>query len=82
MTVTALPVPTTFVAKVAVGVPLTDTTSLSKGVTLGVPVKVPLKVPMDSFFTAGVRGGSSPSMVIDLLGESGKTLRYCLIKLR
>ena len=50
--------------------------------TPGNPVKVPLKVPMDSFFTAGVRGGSAPSMAIDLLGESGKTLRYCRIRLR
>lgn len=49
--------------------------------TLGEPVKVPLKRPMESFFTAGVRGGSAPSMIIDLLGESGNTLRYCRIKL-
>jgi hypothetical protein len=50
--------------------------------TLGEPVKVPLAVPMESFFTAGVRGGSAPSMIIDMLGESDGTMRYCRIKLR
>ena len=49
---------------------------------LGEPVKVPLKVPMESFFTAGVRGGSAPSMTIDMLGESKGTMRYCRIKLQ
>jgi hypothetical protein len=37
---------------------------------------------MDSFFTAGVRGGSAPSATIDLLGESNGTMRYCRIKLQ
>jgi hypothetical protein len=50
--------------------------------TLGEPVKVPLKRPMDSFFTAGVRGGSAPSATIDVLGESNSTMRYCRIKLQ
>jgi hypothetical protein len=50
--------------------------------TLGEPVKVPLARPLDSFYTATVRAGCAPSATIDLLGESGNTLRYCRIRLR
>lgn len=50
--------------------------------TFGVPVTVPLKHPLQRFFTAGVRGGSAPSMTIDILGESGNTQRYCRIRLQ
>ena len=49
---------------------------------LGEPVKVPLQRPMESFFTAGVRGGTAPSAIIDVLGESNSTMRYCRIKLQ
>jgi hypothetical protein len=50
--------------------------------TLGQPVKVPLARPLDSFYTATVRAGCAPSATIDLLGESGNTLRYCRVRLR
>jgi len=48
----------------------------------GEPIGVPLKRPLETFFVAGVRGGSAPSDLIDLLGESEATLRYCRIRLR
>lgn len=50
--------------------------------TLGQPVNVPLARPLDSFYTATVRAGCAPSATIDLLGESGNTVRYCRIRLR
>ena len=48
----------------------------------GPPVKIELRRPMEAFFTAGVRGGSAPSMVIDLLGECEQTIRYVRIRLQ
>ena len=45
------------------------------------PVTVPLKKPLESFFTATPRAGCKPSVFLDLLGESGSTLRYARIRL-
>ncbi len=49
---------------------------------LGTPVPVPLKRPFSSFFTATVRGGSSPSNIIDVFGQDGKNeMRYARIRI-
>ena len=50
--------------------------------TLGPFVPVPLKVPMATFFTASVRAGCAPSDTIDLLGETGQTIRYARVRIR
>ena len=49
--------------------------------TISPAVAVPLKTPMATFFAAGVRGGSPPSNVIDVLGESGRAVRYARLRL-
>jgi hypothetical protein len=52
--------------------------------SLGQPILLPLKKPLAAFFVAGPRGGSAPSMFIDMLGvkdESDRTLRYACIRL-
>jgi len=48
----------------------------------GDPVKAPLARPLSFFFTAGPRGGSAPSEIIDLYGRSDRTMRYVRINLR
>lgn len=48
------------------------------------PVRVPLSQPFTSFFTATVRGGSSPSDILDLLGVragGGNAISYARIRL-
>lgn len=48
------------------------------------PVRVPLENPFTSFFTATPRAGSSPSNVLELLGEcrlTQRTIRYARIRL-
>ena len=52
--------------------------------TAGEPVSVPLKQPFTSFFTATIRGGSSPSDTLDLLGVragGGNAISYARIRL-
>ncbi|NOZ22909.1 MAG: hypothetical protein GXP25_17670 [Planctomycetes bacterium] len=50
----------------------------------GQAVRVPMKHPMSQFFTATPRGGSAPSMMIDLLGVRAgakNTISYARVKL-
>lgn len=55
---------------------------INKDGSLGQSVALPLKKPLSSFFVAGPRGGSAPSMTIDMLGDADNTLRYVSIRLR
>jgi hypothetical protein len=51
----------------------------------GPPVKVPLEHPFTGFFTATERGGSPPSNVLEVFGQSpqvAQTMRYARIRLR
>lgn len=47
-------------------------------------VKIPLAQPFGSFFLAGVRGGSAPSNIIDILGHTttGEILSYARVDLK
>ncbi len=45
------------------------------------PVKVDIQKPLSSFFTATIRGGSSPSNILDVFGTAGaNTVRYVRIR--
>jgi hypothetical protein len=47
------------------------------------PVTVPLRHPLTSYFTATVRGGSSPSEILDLLGQrAGSSTSICYARVR
>jgi len=48
------------------------------------PVKIPLATPFGAFCLAGVRGGSTPSNMIDIFGHStgGGTLSYARVDLK
>ncbi len=53
-----------------------------KDYRLSAPVRVALARPISSFFTATVRGGSEPSYIIDVLGETGQQeMRYAAIRI-
>jgi len=54
---------------------------------VGPAVTVPLDVPLSDYYTAGVRGGSKPSLVIDVLGlhnpyPKERPVRYVRIRLQ
>lgn len=49
--------------------------------TVSEPVAVPLQQPLHSFFTATERGGSSPSNILDLFGDTDHTLRYARVRI-
>jgi hypothetical protein len=50
--------------------------------SMSLPQKVNLQTPLGSFFTASIRGGTTPSDIIDLLGDDGKrTMRYVRIRI-
>ena len=53
-----------------------------KDYRLSAAVRVALERPISSFFTATVRGGSEPSYIIDVLGETGQQeMRYAAIRI-
>jgi len=53
-----------------------------KDYRLSAPVKVALESPISNFFTATVRGGSEPSYIIDVLGETGQQeMSYAAVRI-
>ena len=50
--------------------------------THGQPVPVPLKTPLGSFFVATVRAGNQPSSILDVLGNTGHSMRYARVRLK
>ena len=49
----------------------------------GEPTRIPLREPLTAFFTACERGGTKPSLLIDLLGiaQNGTVLRYACVRI-
>jgi len=49
----------------------------------GEPTRIPLREPLTVFFTACERGGTKPSLLIDLLGiaQNGTVLRYACVRI-
>ena len=49
----------------------------------GEPTRIPLREPFTAFFTACERGGTKPSLLIDLLGiaQNGTVLRYACVRI-
>jgi hypothetical protein len=47
------------------------------------PTRIPLREPLTVFFTACERGGTKPSLLIDLLGiaQNGTVLRYACVRI-
>jgi hypothetical protein len=46
------------------------------------PIPVRLKTPLGSFFVATMRAGNQPSSILDVLGNTGHTMRYARIRLK
>jgi hypothetical protein len=60
-------------------------TELRPNGTNGPEVRVPLKHPFREYFTATIRAGSPPSMILDVLGHrvgTANTVSHARIKLR
>jgi hypothetical protein len=55
---------------------------IGKDGTISPPVIVPVKVAMEAFFTNSVRGGSSPSQTMDVMGLVGGAMHYYRLRLR